>query len=306
MPESYSGAPAGPLNPGPRAVLAMSGMTDAAAPAFDLDAYLARLGYDGDRRPTLVTLAEIVLRHSRSIAFENIDPFLRRPVRLDMASLEAKLVAGGRGGYCFEHNTLLAHALGALGYRTAGLVASVLWNRPPGPPPAPSHMLVRVALAEGPDVAEGPYVADVGFGGLTPTGPLRLQPGVEQATPHEPFRLTADGGDFLVQAKVADDWRTLYRFGLEPQTLAVYEAANRRISTSVGSHFVTGLMASRPATDGRRYALRGRELTVHQIGAESVRRVVQTPGELLGVLEDDFLIDLSGVPELKPALVRLW
>jgi N-hydroxyarylamine O-acetyltransferase len=221
-------------------------------------------------------------------------------VRLDVASLQSKLVSGGRGGYCFEHNNLLAHALGALGFRTEGLVASVLWNQPQGPPPAPSHMLVRV------DLPEGPYVVDVGFGGLTPTGPLRLEPAVEQATPHEPFRLAADGGNFLMQAKVGDDWRTLYRFGLEPQTLAVYEAANRRISTSIGSHFVTGLMASRPATEGRRYALRGRELTVHRVGAESVRTVAETPGQLLAALEDDFLIDLSGVPELEVALVRLW
>ena len=104
-----------------------------ASAGLDLDAYLRRIGYQGDRRPTLDTLGEIVLGHVRSIAFENIDPFLRRPVRLDVASLQSKLVSAGRGGYCFEHNNLLTHALGALGYRTTGLVASVLWNRPPGP-----------------------------------------------------------------------------------------------------------------------------------------------------------------------------
>ncbi len=270
------------------------------AVGFDLDAYLRRIAYEGDRRPTLDTLGEIVLGHVRSIAFENIDPFLRRPVRLDVSSLQSKLVVGRRGGYCFEHNNLLTHALDALGYRTTGLVASVLWNRSPGPPPAPSHMLVRV------DLADGPFVVDVGFGGLTPTGPLRLEPGGEQTTPHEPFRLSADGDEFLMQAQVGDSWQTLYRFGLEPQPLRVYEAANRRISTSLGSHFVTGLMASRPATEGRRFALRGRELTVHRVGAESERRVAGTPGDLLAALEGDFLIDLSGVPELEVALVRLW
>ena len=109
-----------------------------------------------------------------------------------------------------------------------------------------------------------------------------------------------------MQVKVGDAWRTLYRFGLEPQPLRVYEAANHRISTSLGSHFVTGLMASRPATEGRRYALRGRELTVHRVGEVSERRVAGTPADLLAALEDDFLIDLSGVPELEVALVRLW
>ena len=161
-------------------------------------------------------------------------------------------------------------------------------------------MLVRV------DLPEGAHVVDVGFGGLTPTGPLRLEAGLEQSTPHEAFRLTADGDEFLMQVRVGDAWQTLYRFGLEPQPLRVYDAANRRISTSLGSHFVTGLMASRPASEGRRFALRGRELTIHRVGEESERRVAGTPADLLAALEDDFLIDLSGVPELEVALVRLW
>jgi N-hydroxyarylamine O-acetyltransferase len=280
-------------------------VTDPHASNVDVDAYMARIGYRGDLRPTLATLAEVVLGHTLSIAFENIDPFLRRPVRLDAASLQSKLVAGGRGGYCFEHNALLRLVLDALGYRTAGLVASVLWNRPPGPPPAPSHMLMRVD-----GLADTAFVVDVGFGGTTPTAPLRIEPGLEQETPHEPFRLTADadgdGDDLRMEAKVGERWQPLYRFGLEPQPPAVYEAANHRISTSLGSHFVTGLMASRPAPGRRRYALRGRELTVHQVGAESVRRLAASPGDILRALEEDFLVDLSGVPELVAALVRLW
>ncbi len=86
-------------------------------------------------------------RHARAIAFENLDPFLRRPVRLDTASLTSKLVHGGRGGYCFEKNLLLTHALDAFGYPTTGLAARVLWNRPADAPlPARSHMLVGVDL----------------------------------------------------------------------------------------------------------------------------------------------------------------
>ena len=49
------------------------------------------------------------------------------------------------------------------------------------------HMLLHV------DLPEGPHVVDVGFGGLTLTVVLALEPEVEQATPHEPFRLWPDG-----------------------------------------------------------------------------------------------------------------
>ncbi len=131
--------------------------------AFDLKAYLRRIGGVDCRAPDLGTLRAIVARHARAIPFENLDPFLRRPVRLDTASLTSKLVHGGRGGYCFEQNLLLTHALDAFGYPTTGLAARVLWNRPADAPlPARGHMLVGV------DLEEGPHVVDVGFRGTDP------------------------------------------------------------------------------------------------------------------------------------------
>ncbi|MGH7057165.1 MAG: arylamine N-acetyltransferase, partial [Acetobacteraceae bacterium] len=85
------------------------------APPFDLAAYFARIGYDGAREPTFATLAALHALHPAAIPFENLDSLLGRPVPLDLASLQAKLVGERRGGYCFEQNTLLAAVLGALG-----------------------------------------------------------------------------------------------------------------------------------------------------------------------------------------------
>ena len=73
----------------------------------DLTAYLNRIGYAGPRELTLMALRNIVLAHVTTIPFENIDVLLGRGVRLDNTSLMAKLVHGGRGGYCFEQNGLL-------------------------------------------------------------------------------------------------------------------------------------------------------------------------------------------------------
>src|SRR3954451_18267328 len=86
----------------------------------DLTAYLDRIGYAGPREPTLAALHGIVAAHATAIPFENIDPLLGRGVRLDTGSLVAKMVGGGGGGYCFEHNTLLLHALRAIGFRVEG------------------------------------------------------------------------------------------------------------------------------------------------------------------------------------------
>ena len=114
---------------------------------FDLDAYLERIGYTGPRTATLDTLEALHALHPAAIPFENLNPLLGWPVALDVESLQAKLVAGGRGGWCYEHNTLFRHALEALGFSVTSLGARVLWNTPPGSPVgARHHMLLLVDL----------------------------------------------------------------------------------------------------------------------------------------------------------------
>ena len=69
--------------------------------AFDLNAYLARIGHRGGVRPDMGTLREVALLHPCAIPFENLNALLRRPVRLDFASNQEKLVRGRRGGWCY-------------------------------------------------------------------------------------------------------------------------------------------------------------------------------------------------------------
>ena len=267
-------------------------------PGFDLDAYLERIGYSGSRRATLDTLAAIHLDHARAIPFENLNPLLRWPVRLDVQTLQQKLVRGGRGGWCFEQNLLLRHALQALGFQVTGLAARVLWNAPEGTLGARSHMLLLV------DLDGSPLIADVGFGGLSLTGPLRLQPDVEQATPHEPFRLVRAGDAFVMQAKIGDAWKALYRFDLHEQLLPDYEVANWYLSNHPESHFVNGLTAARADLD-RRYALRNTELAVHHTNGTTERRLLTTVAELRSTLEEVIRVTLPDAPELTAALERL-
>src|SRR6266850_62146 len=90
-----------------------------------------RIGYtDGPPTATLETLRALHLHHVQAITFENLDPLSGQSVKLDLPSLEGKLVHGGRGGYCYEHNLLFSHVLRELGFRVTGLAARVLWNAP--------------------------------------------------------------------------------------------------------------------------------------------------------------------------------
>ncbi|MBX9580941.1 MAG: arylamine N-acetyltransferase [Gemmataceae bacterium] len=264
--------------------------------AIDPGAYFRRVGYDGPAAPTLDTLRALHLAHVGAIPFENLDPLLGRPVRLDLPSVERKLVRGGRGGYCFEQNGLFRAVLEAVGFPVVGLAARVLWNVPDGRVPALAHMVLRV------EVDGRPYLADVGFGGMTLTGPIRLEADTLQETPHEPFRLTPDGGEFVLRALVRGEWRPLYRFDLTERPPIDYEVANWYVSTHPESIFVNGVLAGR-ALPGRRATLRGNELATH--GPEGTdRRALTTPAELRGALAGVFGLSLPDGPDLEAALAR--
>src|SRR5262249_6179656 len=81
---------------------------------FDLDAYCGRINYSGPRTPTYDTVAGILAAHIASIPFESFDVLLRRPIRLDPEGLHAKIISARRGGYCFDHASLLYAACDAI------------------------------------------------------------------------------------------------------------------------------------------------------------------------------------------------
>ena len=277
-------------------------MTPFNTDALDLDAYLARIAFDRGSRPTgrppdLSTLQQLALLHPCAIAFENLNPLLRRPVLLDIGSIQQKLVREGRGGWCFEHNLLLGTALQALGYDVTGLSARVVWNVPPGVVRGRSHMVLHVTL-DGQS-----FIVDSGFGGPTPTAPLLLEAGVEQASPHEPVRLTTMGGAFLLEARLEGLWKALYAFDLQPQALADYEMPNWYLCTHPESHFLGRLMAARVQRD-RRYALRNAELAVHFPNGVTERRTLASGAEVRQALEDLFNIRVPAGADVDAALAR--
>lgn len=267
---------------------------------YELDAYLARIGQPDAGAADIATLRAVVAGHAQAIAFENLDAFTGRTPGLRPDDLAVKLVAGGRGGWCFEQNLLLRRALDDLGFRTTGLAGRVVWGRPDGAPMPPrGHMLLLVQLDE------GPHVVDVGFGGLTLTGVLALEPERAQSTPHEPFRLWPDGTGFRMQARLGPDWTSLYRFDLGEQYPADYELTNWYLANHPDSHFVHDLMVARPDED-RRYALNGRTLSVHHLDGPTERRTLAGVDEIRTALREQFRLDLSALPDLDQALSRLF
>ena len=262
-----------------------------------LEAYLARVGFRGAVAPTLATLESLQLGHACSIPFENLSALTGETPALDLASLEEKLVQRRRGGWCFEQNLLFAHMLRAIGFELTTLAARVRWNVPPNVTTSRSHCLLLVTIAG------ERYIADVGFGGLTLTSPLRLAEG-EQRTAHEPHRLVVEDGKYALEAKVAGEWQRLYVFDLVEQLQADYEVSNWYLANFPRSQFVTGLICARADAD-RRHALRNTRYAIHHRGGETEKRVIGDMADLKRILAEDFRIPLPEGPALEAALARV-
>lgn len=257
--------------------------------------YLARLGVAAPPPPTLATLALLQERHNATFPFETLTTLLRDAVAIDLPSVAHKLLREGRGGYCYELNGLFLALLQHLGFDARALAARVVMGRTDDAPTARTHMLVLVRI----DAVD--YIADVGFGGNTPTGPLRLDHRFAQATPHEHYRLDPQHDQFLLQVDIAGEWRPLYHFDLQVQAPIDHEVGNWYVCTHPHSSFPGQLRVALAAPDGRR-TLGAGAYTVHRRGQPSERRLLNDADDVLSVLRDAFGITVPAHPRLHEAI----
>lgn len=263
----------------------------AETPIPDLDRYFRRIGFAGERAPTLATLARLQLAHATSIPFENFDVRLGRAIALDLPSLEAKLVARRRGGYCFEHNTLFAAVLRTLGFEVDTLEARV---RPPGAAAIlpRTHMTLRVRLPE------GEHLADVGFGGDGPLAPVPFD-GTPVACGGDRHRLEREpDGQIALRRWTGEIWTDLYAFLPTPALPIDFVVANHFTSTWPQSTFVKAMTAQR-ATLEAHHILRGRTYTCRR-GAQTETRELDDD-QVIALVRDTLGLDLTAA-EIRAAL----
>lgn len=260
----------------------------------DLDAYFARIGYSGPRDPTLAVLRELHALHPAAITFEAIDCLLDRGVDLSPEAVEAKLVHGGRGGYCFEQNGLFFRVLQALGFDVTPLAGRVVWNLPPGPARPRTHRVTRV------EVDGESWIADVGFGSAIPSEPLRLEPGLVQETRHDTYRLVACPPGVILEVLRDGVWLPAWQMPLDPCEEADFELANWWTSAHPSSHFRHNLLAARTAPEAR-YALLHNRLTIRPVGAAPTKETLDADG-IAQALREVFRLPVA--PDWRPVIER--
>jgi len=250
---------------------------------FRLNNYLTRIGYKGAIKPDLETLDALHAAHLSAIPFEAIDPLLRRPVSLDLGSLQQKLVDTRRGGYCFEQNALFKAALEAIGFTITGLAGRVRWMSPPESPLGPkTHMMLKVELDE------GAYLADVGFGACLLDQPLKLDIDIDQDTGMGTYRLSQTEGLFSLAAKRGTGWRTMYVFDLQPQIRADYDLGNYFTSTSPLVPF-TGRLIMEKLAAYRRYKLVNRTFVAEVRDGEVIaEETIGSADQLRRIIDEKF------------------
>ncbi|HEY4158639.1 MAG TPA: arylamine N-acetyltransferase, partial [Polyangiaceae bacterium] len=122
--------------------------------------------------------------------------------------------------------------------------------------------------------------------------------------PHETFRIARTGTEYVPQACVRGDWRSLYSFDLQQQLQLDIEVLNFYVSEHPESPFKSRLMAARRDVS-RTLKLRDAELTIQPIEGAREQRTLRSVSELRGVLGELFGIDAPADAALDAALAKL-
>lgn len=259
----------------------------------DLDALLNRIGLDGAPAADLDGLQAIHRAYVSAVPYEDLAVQLRAYRPLDVDELADRILTGGRGGYCFELNTVLAWILEAVGFdvrRHEGVVGVRAALDPPAPV---NHLALSVHLDN------GVWLADAGLGeGQIDATPL--VPGTYGGPLAMGVECEPSGGWFLVHHA----WGSVegVRIAAPVVGLDAFQPHHRRLATDPESRFVNTLVVQRPYRD-RIETLRSRTHTVQGPGIEQ-RRIIEDPDDLAETLAARFGIAPDALG--PAAIAQLW
>jgi N-hydroxyarylamine O-acetyltransferase len=231
---------------------------------------LRRIGLDAAPAADVEGLRTVHRAYLERVPYEDLAVQLGETGPLDAAALTERILSG-RGGYCFELNTVLAALLRELGFAVTyhqGVVGGE------GPT---NHMVLLV------DLNDRRWIADAGLGeGFVDPLPLR------EGRHHGPGPLSwtlerEPGGTWWMGQH---EWGSVNGFRMEaaPSPQAAFEPHHRRLATDPESSFVRTLVVQQPADD-RIVTLRSRTLSEKGPAVDS-KRVLADADEFATVLSD--------------------
>ncbi len=283
---------------------------------MDLQAYLRRMNYRGERAPIAATLRDLHRAHLLAVPFENLDIHLGRTILLGEESLFDKIVRRRRGGFCYELNGLFALLLRELGFEVTLLSAGVA-HADGGFGPEFDHLTLLVTTDDRPptidhqfptddeqrttkadmqstiyNLQSAGWLADVGFGDSF-RDPLRFVEAAEQEQDGRAYRIDRDGDHLTLMQRDADGWAPQYRFTLQPHTQGEYTDMCHYHQTSPASSFTRKRVCTLATPDGR-ITLSDLQLIVTTRG-ERTAQVLPDELAFQAALREHFGIELAFV-----------
>jgi N-hydroxyarylamine O-acetyltransferase len=249
-----------------------------------IDALLTRIGLSAKPEASVDGLVELHRAYLARVPYEDIAVQLGETGPLDEAALAARVCEDGRGGYCFELNTVLAALLRGCGFVVTHHQAVVGGEGPT------NHMALLVHL-------DGErWLADAGLG----EGFLEPLPFREGATRIGPFTYTLtreDGGSWWMGQH---EWGSFtgFRMTEEESRVADFDVHHRRLAQDPESSFVKTLVVQSARPD-RIVTLRARTLSAIGPSVDS-KRVLERE-EFASTLREEFGVVVGG-----EGLERLW
>ena len=248
-----------------------------------VSAYLAKLHISSDISVELPSLNKLLFAQLTTIPFDSLDVWGAGACpSLLLDDIYEKIIEKGRGGYCFELNTLFRSLLNAVGFDAYQVAACIL--NPDGTPQPPAHNVILCIIAG------VKYFLDVGYGGPVPYQALELREGLQ------------DG--FLLEKK--DDWWYVTRWtDKEHRPLTCFRDViasindliplNFWVSQKPDIHFRHMIHLSKRNADGSIYALDGKEFKIHSAEGTTVQPV-ETIEQVKKIMREYFHMDPNAAP----------
>ncbi len=208
--------------------------------------------------PSLTRLNALQLAHLHCLPFENLDIALGIAISLERQAILKKLLEKGRGGFCYELNYGFYCLLKTEGFNVTLLQAQVFSDDRFGP--NFDHMLLKVALPQ------GPVIADVGFGDSF-LKPLAINTDKQRDNGHHYLLKAAAGRWTLYQ-----DQTPQLRFDETAQPLSAFSQMAHWHQHSPRSHFTQKAICSMATSNGR-VTLSDKTLIKTQLGKRSEKPV---------------------------------
>lgn len=203
------------------------------------------------------------------------------------------MVGANRGGYCFEHASLFAAVLEALGFEPRRHAGRVVLFTPLAEAPR-THMFLTVP------VGGATYVVDPGFGPFASPAPVPLADGPTRQT----HWMTREGGLWALHVPRDGGTVTGWVTTLETEHLIDFEVANHFTATHPDSPFTTTIMLSGPTPHGRVNVM-NRDVTIRR-GTETTTMRLRDRSALRALLADHFGFDLPEVEQIKVPAIPEW